>query len=67
MAECNSSATSSAHPPTCIRCLRYAEHCTCSRGPRIQRHPSECACSMCEIGRGFYDENLGDNAEEYQQ
>jgi hypothetical protein len=38
---------------TCIACLRYVAFCECTGGPRLQRHPTDCACSMCEQGRAI--------------
>ena len=60
--------------PVCIRCLLFVQHCECSQGPRLQRHPASCQCSMCEQGRAIVsgstaalssvDDDSADGAEE---
>lgn len=37
----------------CLRCLAFAHLCECKGGPRLQRHPKNCQCSMCEQGRAI--------------
>lgn len=65
MADQHSTASPSAPSLSviCNRCLRFVAHCECAGGPRTQRHPSDCLCAMCSIGRGDYDER----AEELRQ
>jgi len=47
----------------CIRCLLFVTHCDCAVGPRVHRHPTDCGCSMCDIGRGEYNDDSDDDAQ----